>query len=170
MKKKYSLPATLLLMCAVSSAAQAFEDSARPEAMVAFFQSRSAHVQRTRTPGPAVDIRTDVQRRIAEHVTERLGSQWVSTALRIARIESSYRCNARNGRAVGIFQNTNPGMFGVSRAFALTCEGGIRAGVAHMVMCIGKGARTASQMMVCHNAGTPFARRVEKAYRFAQRG
>lgn len=118
----------------------------------------------------ALEPRSSVQTMIAEHVTARIGSQWVGTALRIAKIESGYRCNARNGRAVGIFQNTNPAMFGVSRAAALTCDGGIRAGVAHMAMCIGKGATTHRMMLICHNAGTPYARRVERAYRVALAG
>jgi hypothetical protein len=108
-----------------------------------------------------------VQGQIADHVTRTIGAQWISTSLRIAKIESGFRCNARNHRAVGIFQNTNPQMFGVSRSAALTCSGGIRAGVAHMAMCIRKGARNSHQMMVCHNTGSPFSRRVERAYRFA---
>lgn len=106
---------------------------------------------------------------IADHVSARIGPQWVGTALRIAKIESGYRCNARNRRAVGIFQNTNPAMFGISRAAALTCSGGIRAGVAHMAMCVGKGARTGPQMMRCHNSGSPWGR-VERAYRVALAG
>lgn len=122
-----------------------------------------------RSYGRPMDIRTPVQRMIAEHVSARIGPQWVGTALRIAKIESGYRCNARNRRAVGVFQNTNPQMFGVSRAAALTCEGGVRAGVAHMDMCIRKGARTSSQMMRCHNSGSPWGR-VERAYRIALRG
>ncbi len=36
-----------------------------------------------------------IQTMIAEHVSARIGSQWVSTALRIAKIESGFRCNAR---------------------------------------------------------------------------
>ncbi len=119
----------------------------------------------------AVEPRGAIQTMIAEHVSARIGSQWVSTALRIAKIESGFRCNARNGRAVGIFQNTRPEAFGVSRAAALTCEGGIRAGVAHMARCIAMGARTPSQQMTCHNTGNPFARgRVERAYRVALSG
>lgn len=113
--------------------------------------------------------RSHVQTMIAEHVSARIGPQWVSTALRIAKIESGYRCNARNGRAVGIFQNTNPAAFGVSRSAALTCDGGIRAGVAHMAHCIGKGAHTSAQMMRCHNSGSPWGR-VERAYRVALAG
>lgn len=118
----------------------------------------------------ALQPRGAVQTMIAEHVSARIGSQWVGTALRIAKIESGYRCNARNGRAVGIFQNTNPAMFGVSRAAALTCDGGIRAGVAHMAMCIRMGATSPRQMYICHNAGHPFARRVERSYKFALNG
>lgn len=114
-------------------------------------------------------LRGAVQTMIAEHVSARIGSQWVGTALRIAQIESRFRCNARNGRAVGIFQTTNPAMFGVSRAAALTCEGGVRAGVAHMALCIGKGARTQAQMYRCHNSGSPWGR-VERAYRVALAG
>lgn len=117
----------------------------------------------------ASEPRGVIQTMIAEHVSARIGSQWVGTALRIAKIESGYRCNARNGRAVGIFQNTNPAMFGVSRAAALTCDGGIRAGVAHMHHCIAKGAHTSAQMMRCHNSGSPWGR-VERAYRVALAG
>lgn len=117
----------------------------------------------------AVEPRGAVQTMIADRVCAQIGCQWTSTALRIAHIESRFRCNARNGRAVGIFQNTNPAMFGVSRGEALTCSGGIRAGVAHMAMCIGKGARTGAQMMRCHNSGSPYGR-VERAYRVALAG
>lgn len=150
-----------------SFAAAYYEDTARPEAMVAFAAKRESIA--IRHAGAPMDVRTPVQQMIRDHVTARIGAQWVGTALRIAKIESGFRCNARNGRAVGIYQNTNPAMFGVSRGEALTCSGGVRAGVAHMAMCIGKGARTAAQMMICHNAGTPFARRVERAYRVALR-
>lgn len=107
-----------------------------------------------------------VQTMIASEVCARIGCQWTSTALRIAKIESGFRCNARNRRAVGVFQNTNPAMFGVSRAAALTCSGGVRAGVAHMKMCVSMGAHTAAQMMRCHNSGSPYGR-VERAYRVA---
>ena len=104
---------------------------------------------------------------IAMNVSERLGAQWVPVALRIAHIESGGRCNARNGKALGIFQVINPGQFGVSSGQALTCEGGVRAGVAHMERCIRNGARTNAQMMACHNSGSPFTRtaHLEKAYR-----
>jgi hypothetical protein len=111
-----------------------------------------------------------VNEMIADHVSSRIGSEWVPTAIQIARIESGGRCGAVNrSGATGVMQVMHPERFGVSRAYARTCEGGIQAGVSHMAACIAKGARTHYQMMVCHNAGTPFARRVEKAYRFALR-
>lgn len=106
----------------------------------------------------------DVQSMIVHTVTARLGSQWADTALRIARIESGFRCNARNGRAVGVFQNTRPEAFGVSRSAALTCAGGVTAGVAHMERCIRLGASNSLQMMRCHNSGTPFGR-LDRNYR-----
>lgn len=111
----------------------------------------------------------DVQKMIASQVSAHLGPQWVSPALRIAKIESGFRCNARNGRAVGVFQTTHPESFGVSRAAAMTCKGGIEAGISHMQMCLDKGARTSWQMMTCHNTGSPFSRRVERAYLIARR-
>lgn len=110
-----------------------------------------------------------VQQMIAHYVARELGSQWVGPALRIAKLESGYRCNARNRSAVGLFQNTNPAMFGVSRAQALTCQGGLVAGVAHMKMCLHKGAHDLHSMMRCHNSGSPYGR-VDRNYRIAMRG
>lgn len=109
-----------------------------------------------------------VQRMIASHVSHTIGAQWVSTALRIAKIESGFRCNAYNKGAHGIFQVRHPARFGVSSRHAMTCAGGIAAGVNHMRHCLAIGARTAAQMMRCHNSGSPYGR-VERAYRIALR-
>jgi hypothetical protein len=106
-----------------------------------------------------------VNEMIADHVSARIGSEWVPTAIQIARIESGGNCGAVNpSGATGVFQVINPGRFGVSRSYARTCQGGIEAGVAHMAACIAKGAHTHSQMLRCHNSGSPFGR-VERAYR-----
>ena len=92
---------------------------------------------------------------IASYVSARLGPHWVPVALQIARIESGGRCGAANpSGAVGLFQVMHPEQFGVSRASARTCNGGVA-----------RGARTDAQMMACHNTGSPFSRRVERAYR-----
>jgi len=112
-----------------------------------------------------IDTNSGVNQMIADHVSARIGSEWVSTALQIARIESGGRCGAVNrSGATGVFQVMHPERFGVSRASARTCAGGIAAGVAHMEACIAKGARTSAQLMRCHNSGSPFGR-VERAYR-----
>lgn len=110
------------------------------------------------------DASGGVSAMISEHVSARIGSEWVPTALQIARIESGGRCGARNrSGATGVFQVINPERFGVSRSAALTCSGGIQAGVSHMAACIAKGAHTHAQMLRCHNSGNPFGR-VERAY------
>lgn len=102
---------------------------------------------------------------IAEHVSSRIGSEWVPTALQIAKIESGGNCGAVNrSGATGIFQVMRPELYGVSRSAARSCSGGIIAGVNHMAACIAKGAHTHEQMMRCHNSGSPFGR-VERAYR-----
>ena len=107
----------------------------------------------------------NVSEMIADHVSARIGSEWVPTALQIAKIESGGSCGAVNrSGATGIFQVIHPERFGVSRADARTCSGGISAGVSHMAACIAKGAHTHSQMMRCHNSGSPYGR-VERAYR-----
>lgn len=168
--------AALLALACLASTAHA-QDAARPEAMVAFFadQAPSAKIVKLHNRGNGRDFlaRSDghgsVKALIQAQVCAQIGCQWVSTALRIAKIESGFRCNARNGRAVGVFQNTRPEAFGVSRAAAMTCAGGVRAGVAHMRACAAKGARTAAQHMRCHNSGSPWGR-VERAYRIAMRG
>lgn len=107
-----------------------------------------------------------VYSQIRSYVSAHLGPQWVATAVNIARIESGGRCGAVNrSGATGVFQVMHPERFGISRASARTCSGGIAAGVAHMKMCLAKGASNSFQMYRCHNAGSPFARRVEPAYR-----
>lgn len=108
---------------------------------------------------------TGVNGMIADHVSARIGSEWVPTAIQIARIESGGNCGAVNpSGATGVMQVMHPERFGVSRSYARTCQGGIEAGVAHMAACIAKGAHTHSQMLRCHNSGSPFGR-VERAYR-----
>jgi hypothetical protein len=112
-----------------------------------------------------IDTNTGVNQMIADHVSSRIGAEWVPTALQIARIESGGRCGAVNASgATGVFQVMNPSRFGVSRSYARTCEGGIQAGVSHMAACIAKGAHTHAQMLICHNSGSPYGR-VERAYR-----
>ena len=102
-----------------------------------------------------------VQQMIATETTRQIGAQWTPTALRIAKLESGYRCNAtgpktRQGRARGVFQ-VMPGTaraMGYNPARLHECGYGIAAGVAHMRLCIASGVRTPTQMASCHVAGT----------------
>jgi hypothetical protein len=124
----------------------------------------------TPTAAMASENHDAVRSMISAKVSSKIGAQWVPTALKIAQIESRMQCNPRgNTRHHGVFQVGNPTRFGISASAARTCSGGIAAGVAHMAACIRMGAANARQMMICHNAGNPFARRVEKAYRVALR-
>ena len=110
------------------------------------------------TASPAV---ASVQQMIATETTRQIGTQWTPTALRIAKLESGFRCNAtgprtRHGRAKGVFQ-VMPGTaraMGYNPARLHECGYGIAAGVAHMRLCIASGVRTGAQMASCHVAGT----------------
>jgi hypothetical protein len=101
-----------------------------------------------------------VQQMIATETTRQIGAQWTPTALRIAKLESGYRCNAvgpqtRHGRAKGVFQ-VMPGTaraMGYNPARLHECAYGIAAGVAHMRACIASGVRTQAQMASCHVSG-----------------
>jgi hypothetical protein len=120
-----------------------------------------------------------VQQMIATETTRQIGAQWAPTALRIAKLESGYRCNAvgprtRHGRARGVFQ-VMPGTaraMGYNPARLHECGYGIAAGIAHFKMCIASGVRTQAQMASCHVAGThgwkvrlkPHAERYKQAY------
>ncbi len=102
----------------------------------------------------------DVPSAIATTVRQELGEQWVIPALKIAKIESGYNCAAigpatKHGRAKGVFQV----MDGSARALGFNprrmhdCNEGIRAGVAHMKLCIQHGVQSGIQMAACHLSG-----------------
>lgn len=98
---------------------------------------------------------------VAAETARRLGAQWVPTALKLAKIESSYNCGAvgprtRHGNARGVLQ-VLPGSaraLGYDPRYLNDCQYGISAGVAHMAACIQSGVRTHAQMASCHVAGT----------------
>lgn len=98
---------------------------------------------------------------VAQETARRLGAQWVPTALKLAKIESSFNCGAvgprtRHGNARGVLQV----MPGSARALGYDprrlneCEYGIAAGVAHMNACLQSGVRTHAEMASCHVSGT----------------
>ena len=98
---------------------------------------------------------------VAAEAMRQIGEKWVPTALKLAKIESSYNCGAvgprtRHGNARGVLQV----MPGSARALGYDprrlneCQYGIAAGVAHMHSCLQSGVRTHAQMASCHVAGT----------------
>ena len=101
-----------------------------------------------------------VARIVAREAQARLGSQWVNTALKLAKIESSYNCAAvgprtRHGHARGVLQvlPSSARALGFDPARLNDCDYGARVGVAHMEACIRAGVRTHAQMAACHVAG-----------------
>lgn len=98
---------------------------------------------------------------VAAETARRLGAQWVPTALKLAKIESSYNCGAvgprtRHGNARGVLQvmPASARALGYDPRRLNECQYGISAGVAHMASCIQSGVRTHAQMASCHVAGT----------------
>jgi soluble lytic murein transglycosylase-like protein len=112
---------------------------------------------------PTVPIpigREAVAKLVAQRASEKLGPQWVDSALRLAKLESTFNCRAtgpktRHGRAKGVLQV----MDGSARALGFDpkrlyeCDYGIQAGLAHMQMCIKHGVKTSSDMARCHVSG-----------------
>jgi hypothetical protein len=104
--------------------------------------------------------RQSVADMVADETAKKIGSAWVGTALRLAKIESNFNCGAvgpktRHGRARGVLQV----MPGSARALGYDprrlneCRYGIAAGVAHMQMCIAYGVKSHKQMASCHVSG-----------------
>lgn len=98
---------------------------------------------------------------VAAETARRLGAQWVPTALKLAKIESSFNCGAvgprtRHGNARGVLQvmPASARALGYDPRRLNECQYGIAAGVAHMASCIQSGVRTHAQMASCHVAGT----------------
>ena len=101
-----------------------------------------------------------VARIVAREAQARLGSQWVNTALKLAKIESSYNCAAvgprtRHGHARGVLQvlPSSARALGFDASRLNDCEYGVRAGIAHMEACVRSGVKTHAQMAACHVAG-----------------
>ena len=109
---------------------------------------------------PAPAARGTVQKIVARQAAQKLGPQWVDTALRIAKLESGFNCRAtgpstRHGRAKGVMQvmPRSAKALGYDPARLHDCEHGVAAGVAHMALCIKHGVRTTQEMARCHVAG-----------------
>ena len=98
---------------------------------------------------------------VAHEARQQLGEQWVDVADRLAFKESTWNARAvgprtRHGRALGVLQvlPASARALGYPDTRRLLEPGyGAAAGVAHMAMCLRKGARTERQMVRCHNTG-----------------
>ena len=97
---------------------------------------------------------------ITKVVKQELSEQWVASALKIAKVESGYQCNAtgpktRHGRAKGVFQliDSSARTLGFDPGKMYDCNENIAAGVAHMKVCIRYGVKDPRGMAACHVAG-----------------
>jgi hypothetical protein len=104
--------------------------------------------------------RAHIASKVRERTQAELGSQWVPTALSLARLESGFNCKAtgpktRHGRAKGVFQvmPQSARALGYDYSRLHDCDHGIAAGVAHMKACIRSGVKTHNEMAKCHVAG-----------------
>jgi len=95
---------------------------------------------------------------LAKATRAKLGERYVDDVLRLAKLESGYRCNVRGpqtrvGRAVGPLQI----MPGSARALGITnlstCSAQIEAGLRHVEKCIAAGATTYKALAACHVSG-----------------
>lgn len=116
--------------------------------------------ERTEKMGAVPQGKQSVVDAIAKIVKQEIGEKWVNGALRIAKIESSYNCNAtgprtKHGNAKGVFQmlDSSARALGYDPKKMHDCDQGIRAGVAHMKECIASGVKTDRDMAACHVAG-----------------
>lgn len=107
--------------------------------------------------------RAYVARMLARETERKLGAKWVNTALKIAHVESRFRCDAvgirlkEGDRALGVGQVRIAsarllGYTGSAKGL-LNCKTGIEMMLAHMSRCEAAGARTEAQMSRCHVAG-----------------
>jgi hypothetical protein len=165
MSKKTIIAASLLLATpalADMSAAEFFaRDRANQWTGPLVNETRSPFGSLPRTYVPA--NREYVSRIVERETRARLGSQWTSTALRLTKLESGFRCNAQGPRvrshggdraqgALQVMPRTAKAM-GLDPRRLTECEYGIRAGIMHMERCIAAGVRTHAQMSACHVAG-----------------
>ena len=121
----------------------------------------------------AMQKRSYVVEYLSRETAATLGREWVPTALRIARVESGYRCDAKGPRlregdhALGIGQvrlmsARALGYKGDAKGL-LDCKTGVKYMLAHMSRCRAEGATTEQLMARCHVAGWHnFSRRMNR--------
>lgn len=105
--------------------------------------------------------KSKVAKMVADEAQSVLGSQYVESALKLAHLESRFRCHVlgpktRHGRAVGPLQvlPSSAKALGVHNMHG-DCKAQIRAGIRHMDKCLKSngGSMTYRQLSACHVAG-----------------
>jgi len=105
--------------------------------------------------------KSKVAKMVADEARSRLGKKYVDSALKLAKLESGYRCHVlgpktRHGRAVGPLQvlPSSARALGVYNMQG-NCKAQITAGILHMEKCIKSngGSMTHRQLSACHVAG-----------------
>jgi len=110
--------------------------------------------------------KTKVTSMIVAETEQKIGKRWVTTMLSIAKVESSYQCNAvgprlgkghHGERAMGIFQvlpsSARQLGYSGSKSELLSCSKGIEIGLAHAKRCLDWGVKSPAEMASCHVAG-----------------
>jgi hypothetical protein len=103
--------------------------------------------------------KSKVAKMVADEARSKLGERYVDSALKLANLESRFRCHVlgpktRHGRAVGPLQvlPSSARALGVD-SLHNDCKAQIRAGILHMEKCLQVGAKSYSQLAACHVAG-----------------
>jgi hypothetical protein len=122
---------------------------------------RSPYGTLPRTYVPA--NREYVARIVERESRARLGSQWTSTAMKLTKIESGFKCHAQGPRvrshggdraqgAMQVMPRTAKAM-GLDPRRLTECEYGIRAGIEYMRRCLETGVTNHAQMSSCYISG-----------------
>ena len=105
--KRAIIASTISAIVASTLSGMAFDD----ESNSSFWNKERKNAPSSYSPAYGVlpATKAAVAQQIADGAREKLGDQWVASALKIGKIESGYTCNAkgprtRHGRAVGPMQ------------------------------------------------------------------
>ena len=152
------LPATALADIEESAAAFFEKDRTYWQKGQSVPETAPTHTSSRRDRGAVPADRQAVIDALAKATRQKLGERYVDDVLRLAKLESGYRCNVRGpqtrvGRAVGPLQV----MPGSARALGInnlnTCAAQIEAGLRHVEKCIAAGATTYKTLAACHVSG-----------------
>ena len=105
--------------------------------------------------------KSKVAKMVADEARSKLGERYVDSALKLANLESRFRCHVlgpktRHGRAVGPLQvlPSSAAALGIHNMHG-DCKAQILAGILHMDRCLKSngGSMTHRQLSACHVAG-----------------